>query len=743
MAVIGFIGTIVGALITALLAGVFIVYQMRRTTRNEKERQEEQFRQEERMARLQKELEVQYKVKEQEQQNDATKAEALRMKMLLAPNSERLKTYRESLHTDPRISKLQILDMNRPIEVANVYVKVRVHQDTRSRYDVDPELRRAELQPDPNAIIRAGFKRLEQRSSSAIEPDEAIWQYKRCVFVGDPGAGKTTLLKYLTLKSADAVLDKLPDLPIRIELNAFANSGYHDLLDFAAADWDERYNFPKMEARIAMEDRLEEGSVLLLLDALDETVVGESIEAAEKFYQQVVEIIQRFATRYPLVPIVVTARKAGYHLRSSLVGFTELEVLDFRQEDIEQFVSNWFNCYSEPQKRANGSDLIKKLQRNPRIQVLAANPLLLSLIVLVYEAELDLPERRAELYKRCVDTLLREWDAKRNIRRRREFRTEQKEQLLAEIAWHFHLQGQRYFPETELLALVAQFLPTIRLQADQNAQILAEIANEHGLLKEQARGWQGFLHLTLQEYFVAQYANSHQQQEILLHYCGEPWWEEVILLYAGYTSDISPLLHALLGDGKSSPILQDDIFYTNLVTAGKCLSARPTIREIELWNIVVDRLFEALLKTPYSSNIQTLAETLVTIGGAEVNEHLIKLLSDEQIDRDVRGSIANALGPLGERSVVPSLVSLLSDKQIDRGVRGSIANALGKIINESKEIEELAELLPRSDVADSIHSILSTLSLRIGVRIYAEQSSPGDKQFKVVKLSAPSVDKQV
>ena len=37
-----------------------------------------------------------------------------------------------------------------------------------------------------------------------------------------------------------------------------------------------------------------------------------------------------------------------------------------------------------------------KLERNPRMQALAANPLLLSLIVLVYEAQLDLPDRRAE-----------------------------------------------------------------------------------------------------------------------------------------------------------------------------------------------------------------------------------------------------------------------------------------------------------------------------------------------------------
>ena len=98
-------------------------------------------------------------------------------------------------------------------------------------------------------LLQASFKHLEHRISKAIDPDEAIRTYKRCVFVGDPGAGKTTLLKYLALKAADNQLANLPDLPIRIELNAFASSGHHDLLDFAAADWDERYGFPKADAR--------------------------------------------------------------------------------------------------------------------------------------------------------------------------------------------------------------------------------------------------------------------------------------------------------------------------------------------------------------------------------------------------------------------------------------------------------------------------------------------------------------
>ncbi|GAC1350891.1 MAG: hypothetical protein NVSMB27_37790 [Ktedonobacteraceae bacterium] len=47
---------------------------------------------------------------------------------------ERVLAYRASLQADPRIARLQILDMNRPLEVENMYVRVRLHQETNTPY---------------------------------------------------------------------------------------------------------------------------------------------------------------------------------------------------------------------------------------------------------------------------------------------------------------------------------------------------------------------------------------------------------------------------------------------------------------------------------------------------------------------------------------------------------------------------------------------------------------------------------
>jgi HEAT repeat protein/energy-coupling factor transporter ATP-binding protein EcfA2 len=682
-------------------------------------------RQQKKMMRFQKELDAQEAVKQKEDQRKADTLEAARREMVLAKNyAERARAYRHALHADPRISRLQILDMSRPLEVTSVYVRVRVHEEARLRYEVDPQLSHAERERDPNIRMQASRAYMEKRASAAIDPDEALRKYRRCAILGDPGAGKTTLLKYLTLKATDNQLADLPDLPIHIELNAFAvNTEYQDLLDFAAHTWEERYAFLKTDARTYMDKMLREGNALLLLDALDETAIGEQTEMADASYQRVCEAILHITTRYPNAPIIVTARKAGYQRHMSLTGFTELEVVDFRQEDIEQFVSKWFTCTGDAQGEGKAADLNARLQRNSRISALAANPLLLSLIALVYEAQLDLPDRRADLYRRCVDVLLNEWDARRNIRRRREFKPEHKRQLLQELAWHFHRRGQRYFREREVQAEIARFLPALGLPAEDHERVLLEIANENGLLKEQAHGWYGFLHLTLQEYFVALYIIEHPDElSTLLQQAGDPWWEEVLLLYAGQAADASSLLQTLLGSSGQGPtsVIEDDLFYTNLVLAGRCLAARPTVRQVALREKVISRLLGLLMTAPYTLTREQAAQALAEIGGQTVNEQLLGMLANERVDWVVRGSIASALGALGERSVAPRLLNLLASEHVDVSVRGRIAGVLGAL-GERSVVPQLLRLLADERVNGSVRGRIAGALGALGERSVVPQ----------------------
>lgn len=716
----------ISAIFVALTSGWFAFKQTRRNALLEREKLEIQYQNEQKLFLLQKKIEEQLNIQERERQRKEMDANTALEAMHQAQNmTERIQAYRETLNADPRIARLQILDMSRPLDVMRVYVRVQLHLKTRYGYEISPALLSAETQQDPSALLQANLVYLEERAHTALEPLEAIFQYTHCVIIGDPGAGKTTLLKFLALQSINKQLSKLPDMSIHIELNAFANSNSTDLLDFASTKWDDRYGFPKEEALTCMKEHLKEGKALLLLDGLDETVIGNTFEIADSSYRRVATAIMKLATRYHRSPIVVTARKADYHQRMPLEGFTELEVLDFRPQDIHKFVTNWFTYHSDSYRQGSASDLNIKLELNPRIQALATNPLLLSLIIIVYEAHLTLPDRRTELYRLCVETLLTKWDASRNIRRRHEFKPEHKLQLLEEVAWYFHCKGRRYFPQDELLSVIANFLPVIGLSVEQNERVLAEIATENGLLKEQARNWYGFLHLTLQEYFVAKYIVDHNELATLLKYQGASWWDEVILLYAGQTTDAGPLLQHLLQLNNEEA----------LSLAGRCLAARPSIRQTSLREEIKSELFNSLVELKYPTKTDKIAEALVEIGGIEINTRLVHMLSNETVDKNFREALAVVLGKLAEPSVAPLLLSQLMDAQLDHDIRQSITDAFSKLVerfvalnlqalisdaqldaNFRQTIAAASGKLGESSVAPALQKLLSDPQLDLTVR---------------------------
>src|SRR5262249_30150633 len=264
------------------------------------------------------------------------------------------------------------------------------------------------------------------------------------------------------------------------------------------------------------------------------------------------------------------------------------------------------------------------LSRSPRLQALAANPLLLSLIAIVYEKDLELPERRSALYRRCVDVLLREWDSHRQIKRLSQFTTDRKEDLLKQIAWTYHREGQRYFEAEDLLRRIAHFLPSVDIDPMENKAILEEIAAQYGLLKEQAQGWYGFLHLTLQEHFASAALLERGQEgvDLLVERRFDPWWEEVILLFAGATPDAGPLLRGIMGlddqlRGEANTLIAgDDIFHSDLFLAVRCLAGAPRVADHHLRQEILAAARAIALTAKNKEEAERAAQVLTETGAA-------------------------------------------------------------------------------------------------------------------------------
>jgi predicted NACHT family NTPase len=143
--------------------------------------------------------------------------------------------------------------------------------------------------------------------------------------------------------------------------------------------------------------------------------------------QQILEISDQFHTNQFVITCRIAAKEYTFE------RFTEVEVADFDEVQIAIFAQNWFRL-NDPVK---GESFIQKLKENKPIQELATNPLLLTLLCLVFGEAGNFPVNRSELYKEGLDVLLKKWDAKRNIERDQVYKNlslQRKEDLLSQIA---------------------------------------------------------------------------------------------------------------------------------------------------------------------------------------------------------------------------------------------------------------------------------------------------------------------
>ncbi|MBD1908071.1 HEAT repeat domain-containing protein [Funiculus sociatus GB2-A5] len=663
---------ILGVLLAATIAGLIAIYAPRA------------------LERYKLRLQAEHKKKEEEQQATAK----------VAAEAKGVKAYREKLkHELCHLSISDLPNVPSSLNLESIYVQLQVREEETLRYAKDEEMA-ALAAEEPSEQLRRSQVHIAKLAEVALSPEDALVKFRRMVVLGDPGAGKTTMERYLALQMAKQAEPKLPYLPVYVELGKFVDSKKNDLLDFIADEWEKRYGFTK--ARPYLEQHLNDGTALLL-DGLDEVLGGGTQEEAQAAYRRVADEINRLATLFSAAPIAVTCRKAGW--RGGLRGFQTLEVLDFSWEQIKEFIKLWFKSDSD---KAEG--LRQALEKNLRMQMLAANPLILSLIAIVYQQDLKLPEHRAELYKRCLTVLLKEWDSHRDIKRFNQFSTDGKRNLLKEVAWHFHKSGKRYFPEDELLELIADFLPTIGIQPEDNKAILEEIAAQYGLLKVQAHGWYGFVHLTFQEYFAALAVKDKGTAALseLVGHRHDPWWEEVILLLSGMMNDATPFLLGILGHSTSLGSLPErklaannDLFHNDLLLAARCLAYTRRITMVGLKQCIIAEVKNLLLTSPYPLDWKRSARVLVEISDKALIYNLLAMLADNTVESEKRENIASAFGELGDQSVAQRLLELLEkDTELDELVRQSIVNALGEM-KATFAVPSLLYLLKTTEDEDS------------------------------------------
>ncbi|MEM1308652.1 MAG: NACHT domain-containing protein [Cyanobacteria bacterium P01_H01_bin.153] len=391
---------------------------------------------------------------------------------------------------------MRVLAMTHPVDLSNIFTKVKVLEQVshHQRVRIDDLLRTFESEKNSFNLFDLNHRRTIDKVSGV----DYVQKKDKLLILGKPGAGKTTFLKHLASQCSERKL--FPEcLPLFIVLKNFADAeSQPSLLEYIIqghASWGiNDYEIERL---------LKERRVLLLLDGLDEVKVDD--------IHRVNRQIESFTNNFHGNRFILTCRIAAQEYVFD--KFTEVEVADFNQEQIKAFAQNWFSYKQMPEK---GTQFLARLQRNSRIQELATNPLLLTLLCSVFETESDFPASLAELYEEGIFTLLRRWDASRNIERNQtyqELSVARKVGLLSHVALQAFERSEIFFKKQTIATYIADYivnLPDIRKRKllpyeleRQGEIVLKSIEAQHGLLVERAYDIYSFSHLSFQEYFAA------------------------------------------------------------------------------------------------------------------------------------------------------------------------------------------------------------------------------------------------
>lgn len=289
-----------------------------------------------------------------------------------------------------------------------------------------------------------------------------VWQLAdeidRSVLLGDPGGGKTTTATVLMHHFASGKAGRIPFL---VTLRAYAAKdtpersvvGYieHILATF--------YQCPPPPGLVDL--LLLTGRGVVIFDGLDEL-----IDTTRR--RDVTTRVERFCAEYPLAYVLVTSRLIGYdQAQLDEHQFTCYRLGKYRDEQIAEYVRKWF----KQDKDAHPDDAEAFLTESASVPDLRSNPLLLSLMCILYRGKGSLPRSRAEVYEQCATLLFRNWDAHRRIHQ--DLRAGRfLEPALRHLAWLLFTRDepQPAVTENELITATAEFLHGRGFESEDDAR---------------------------------------------------------------------------------------------------------------------------------------------------------------------------------------------------------------------------------------------------------------------------------
>lgn len=392
----------------------------------------------------------------------------------------------------------------------------------------------------------------------------------RAAILAKPGGGKSTLIRRMALAYAYPerrlrVDDGLPDrdwFPVYIRCRDLENNATKSIMEIISLIV-QRAEITKYENSFKMliENALQDGRVLLLIDGLDEI-------SNEKHRICFANQLRTFVATYPNVHLIITSREAGFRAVTGTIATycKQYFIRGLQERQIRLLSLKWHQAILGDSKQVmvDSNKLCDTILCDKRIVALAENPLLLTTLLFVKRCVGYLPTKRCRLYEEMIKLLLVTWNAAAHDK----LDMDETEPQLAFVAYCMMERGQQKVTRDKLERYIIEArkeLPEILdytkvspskfiEQVEERSSLLIQLGYEENDLGQMTASYE-FSHLSFQEYLAAKaivkqwMPNSHNMDllKALMPHMQEEHWREVIPLAAFLSGrDAQPLIEYLV-----------------------------------------------------------------------------------------------------------------------------------------------------------------------------------------------------
>ena len=445
--------------------------------------------------------------------------------------------------------KVFCVGMRKPIPLDDVYVAVQfLDEYMASRYRSSEAVEQAFRERSGRHFGLTSYKR---RDGTQVANDEQF-----LMLLGGPGVGKSTFLRKVGLEALKGKAGNFEHecIPVFLELKRFTEAQI-DIKALVVNEF-EICGYPHPE--LMTDAALKSGKLLILFDGLDEVPTSN--------IDNVIGKIADFVDLYSQNRFIASCRTAAY--KGGFTRFTEVEMADFDDPQIQTYIKNWFDSTPDPNlhqldesmKTADRCWTTLNTREHSATKELARNPLLLTLLCMVYDNSQNFQRNRASLYEDALNIFLREWLAEKRVRRDESVSQyldiADEKRMLSEIAAKNFEANRLFFSKDELITQIREFGEgNANTPETFNApKILDTILIDQGFFVERVRDSYSFSHLTFQEYLTANYIvkDTRSIRGLVKEHLHNEQWSEVFLLTSGLMHEADDLLEAMEAEAAKS-----------------------------------------------------------------------------------------------------------------------------------------------------------------------------------------------